>query len=74
MNTTRRSFELATSMVLLAFVLSAPAMAQQYGHLRGTVTDEQGTALPGVSVTLVGMGAPRVMVTDGRGELVEHPA
>ena len=56
--------------LVLALVLSAawPAFAQQQtGDLYGTVTDEQKSPLPGVTVTLTGVGAPQVQVTDGQG-------
>ena len=45
-----------------------PASAQlQSGDLFGTVTDENGEDLPGVTVTLSGIGAPRVQITDAQG-------
>jgi hypothetical protein len=56
--------------LVLALVLSAafPAFAQQQtGDLYGTVTDDQKSALPGVTVTLTGSGAPQVQVTDEQG-------
>jgi len=56
--------------LVLALVLSAafPAFAQQQtGDLYGTVTDDQKSALPGVTVTLTGVGAPQVQVTDEQG-------
>jgi hypothetical protein len=44
------------------------AFAQlQTGNLYGTVVDEQGAALPGVTVTLTGQGAPQVQVSDAKG-------
>jgi hypothetical protein len=55
----------------LALLLAAawPALAQQQtGDLYGTVTDEQKSALPGVTVTLTGIGAPQVQVTDEQGK------
>lgn len=54
---------------LLLLVVSGTAFAQlQTGNLYGTVTDEQGAALPGVTVTLVGGGAPQVQVTNAQGQ------
>ncbi len=51
-----------------AVALIQPATAQtQYGDLYGTATDEQGSPLPGVTVTVEGIGAPRVQVTDEAG-------
>ncbi len=58
---------LALSLLLcgLAFL---PAAAQlQYGDLYGNVVDETGQALPGVTVTITGVGAPRVQTTDEKG-------
>src|SRR5688500_6414396 len=56
-------------VALTLFVLLAiPAAAQyQTGNVYGTVTDNSGTALPGVTVTLSGFGAPRTFVTDAQG-------
>lgn len=49
-------------------LLAMPAAAQtQYGDLYGTATDEQGAPLPGVTITVEGVGAPRVQVTDESG-------
>src|SRR5829696_6046049 len=53
------------AMLLLAVV---PSFGQaQSGNLYGTITDDQGAALPGVTVTLSGQGAPMVQVTDAQG-------
>jgi Carboxypeptidase regulatory-like domain len=42
--------------------------AQEYGAIRGKVTDNEGNALPGVSVTLTGgKTAPRSLVTSAEG-------
>lgn len=59
-----------TLVLLLAFTLlsALPAFAQyQTGNIYGTVTDSSGSALPGVTVTLTGVGAPRVFLTDAQG-------
>jgi hypothetical protein len=54
-------------LALLAF--SGALFAQQLtGNIFGYVADEQGGRLPGVSVTLIGAGAPQTFVTDARGE------
>ena len=43
----------AAGVVLCALLLSTPALAQTaLGTLRGVVVDEQGAALPGVTVTV----------------------
>ena len=55
--------------VCLALLLAGGALAQQeVGALYGTVTDPDGVPLPGVSVTLDGMGVLKVQVTNERGE------
>ena len=43
-------------------------MGLQTGNLYGTVVDNQGQALPGVTVTLTGQGAPQVQVTNAQGQ------
>lgn len=54
---------------LLLLVVGGTAFAQQQtGNLYGTVADEQGAALPGVTVTLNGNGAPQVQVTNAEGQ------
>jgi len=47
----------------LAFGQAAPT-----GNVYGTVTDESGAGLPGVTVTISGLGAPRTQFTDGQGQ------
>lgn len=60
----------AIAIVALAFLaVSGALFAQQLtGTIYGTVTDEQGGRLPGVTVTLSGGGAPQSFTTDARGE------
>jgi hypothetical protein len=54
---------------LLLLAVGGTAFAQlQTGNLYGTVTDEQGAPLPGVTVTLSGGGAPQVQVTNAQGQ------
>lgn len=54
---------------LLLLVAGGAAFAQlQTGNLYGTVVDEQGSPLPGVTVTVTGNGAPLVQVTDAQGK------
>jgi hypothetical protein len=60
----------AVLLVVLAFAGAGVAAAQTgAGGFRGTVTDEQGGALPGVTVTAASPEAlaPAVAVTDGQG-------
>src|SRR6185436_7827073 len=55
-------------ILALALLLPLPLFAQNTtGNLFGTVTDDQGNALPGVTVTLSGTGAPQIQVTDAQG-------
>ena len=55
----------AVLAALLAALLAAPALLAQSdtGRIYGTVHDQQGEPLPGSTVTLRGLGAPRVFVT-----------
>jgi Carboxypeptidase regulatory-like domain len=61
----RRCFAIAASALLL-FATSALAQLQT-GNLFGEITDNQGAALPGVTVTLMGGPAPQVQITDAEG-------
>ena len=64
----RASITLALT-ALLILLSGAPALAQsQTGNLYGAVTDEQGSALPGVVVTLIGASAPQEQVTNAQGQ------
>ncbi len=52
----------------LLLLLALPALAQvQSGNLFGTVKGTDGETLPGVTVTLTGIGAPQTQVTDAQG-------
>ena len=56
------------SVILFLFVAGlAFGQASPTGNLYGTVTDESGAALPGVMVTVAGIGAPRTQFTDANG-------
>lgn len=65
-NVVRRS---VFAVALLLLVAALPAAAQlQTGDLFGKVADDQGAALPGVTVTLTGSaGAPQAQVSDEGG-------
>ena len=64
----RRVLSLAFVVGLLLAGLSTPLVAQmQTGDIFGRVSDDQGQALPGVTVSLSGVGAPRTQVTDESG-------
>ena len=57
------------SVILCLFVAGlAFGQASPTGNLYGTVTDESGAALPGVTVTVTGLGAPREQFTDAQGQ------
>src|SRR5688572_9680445 len=57
-----------TMLLALALLLPTVALAQfQTGNVFGIVMDNQGQALPGVTVTLSGGGAPQLFVSDGEG-------
>jgi hypothetical protein len=59
----------AVLVALFVLALGAAAFAQtQLGTVEGTVKDEQGGALPGVTVTLIGRTGSRTATTDAKGE------
>jgi hypothetical protein len=61
-------FWTATIAVLLVSLLSVSAFAQaQSGNIYGKVQAKDGSALPGVTVTLTGVGAPQTYITDATG-------
>lgn len=56
------------AVAALLLLVGVPGFAQlQSGNLYGTIVDDQGAPLPGVTVTLTGPGAPAVQVTDAQG-------
>ena len=64
----RRTAGLLAAMAA-ALCLAPLAFGQQLtGNIYATAVDEQGGRLPGVTVTLTGVGAPRTQTTDARGE------
>ena len=59
----------ALSLAVLLLALAMPALAQtQSGNLYGTVVSTDRTPLPGVTVTLLGSGAPLIQVSDAQGK------
>ena len=59
------------SIVGVLLLVSASGFAQVNGSIRGQVTDQEGLALPGVTMKLTGdpiQGAERLTTTDARGE------
>ncbi|HEY7113566.1 MAG TPA: TonB-dependent receptor, partial [Thermoanaerobaculia bacterium] len=67
-----RFSRLVVGLVVLALaIMASPAIAQfggNTGGIDGKVVDEQGGVLPGVSVTVTGVGAPQTVYSDARGE------
>jgi Carboxypeptidase regulatory-like domain/TonB-dependent Receptor Plug Domain len=58
-----------SSMLVLLMAFAMPAFAQiQGGSISGTVRDEQGGVLPGVTVSLQGVDATQTAVTEATGE------
>lgn len=55
-------------MLVAAGFASALFAQTQTGNVYGRVTDEQGGVLPGVSVTLSGIGAPQTTTTGAKGD------
>jgi hypothetical protein len=56
------------AVLLLAALIGAPALAQSLtGSITGTIKDEQGAVLPGVTVTLTGKQGTQTQVTDASG-------
>ncbi len=67
----KRFLGLAAAVTAVLFALAAPAGAQygsNTGGIDGKVVDEQGAVLPGVSVTVTGVGAPQTVYSDARGD------
>jgi hypothetical protein len=59
---------LAVMAALCISLLAVSAFAQfQTGNIYGKVQGKDGTVLPGVTVTLTGVGAPQIAVSDGQG-------
>jgi hypothetical protein len=60
---------LFAGFVALFLCMAGPAIAQlQTGDLYGTVIAEDGSPLPGVTVSVEGVGSPKVQVTDETGQ------
>jgi len=64
------SWRLAVAVFAVLLVGFAPALYGQVltGNLYGTCVDNNGEPLPGVTVTVTGVGAPRVQVTNAEGQ------
>jgi hypothetical protein len=69
MNSSQRSTFVSIFVVLLGLACASLAVAQTGGTLQGSVTDDQGLALPGATVTLTNLetGWTRALTTDADG-------
>jgi hypothetical protein len=68
MNRCPSSWYRAAIAALIVSLMAVSAFAQtQTGNMFGTVVGNDGAALPGVTVTLTGVGAPQTTVTDSQG-------
>jgi hypothetical protein len=63
-----RTLRIAVLVLLLLGARVTSLEAQQYGSLRGTIMDQQGQRLPGATLTLSGIGAERLTVSNEQGE------
>lgn len=63
-----RRWTFAVAGLFLLAVGGAAFAQRQTGNLYGTVQDNQGTALPGVTATLTGVAAPQIQVTNAEGQ------
>ena len=63
-----RSFAVVLVVLGLSAALSAQELKGRGGSIYGRVTDESGGPLPGVTVTLTGIGAPRTATSGNNGE------
>jgi hypothetical protein len=68
MSTSGRRVCRSIGAALVVLVAAAPVYPQTTGAVLGSVADETGTRLPGVTVTLEGVGAPRTRITDAQGD------
>ncbi|HEV7923166.1 MAG TPA: TonB-dependent receptor [Thermoanaerobaculia bacterium] len=63
-----RPFAAVVTAILLAALFAVSAFGQaQFGNIYGKVQAKDGTMLPGVTVTLSGVGAPQVFISDSEG-------
>ena len=67
-NEIRSAVRLSSIVWFLMLLVAGSALAQtSTGNIYGTVTGNDGTPLPGVTVTLSGVGAPLDTITDAQG-------
>jgi protocatechuate 3,4-dioxygenase beta subunit len=55
-------------LCVLVLLVPIDVVAQQTGELTGRITDVDGAALPGATVTLTGEGGRTVQVSNGTGQ------
>ncbi len=58
---------LAVAAILLIGATGVALAQEETGNLYGKVTDNTGEALPGVTITVTGIGAPKIVQTDVQG-------
>ena len=65
-----RGWRCALMLGTILSLVAAPGLLAQAptGNLYGTVSDNDGELLPGVTVTLTGLGPERTQITDARGQ------
>ncbi|MFN2421689.1 MAG: carboxypeptidase-like regulatory domain-containing protein [Gemmatimonadota bacterium] len=59
---------LIVTFLLLAIIPGSASAQLQTGNLDGTVLDPEGQPIPGATLTVTGLGDPRVGVTDEEGQ------
>ncbi len=65
----RRSLNKPLAVIVLLLLFANVAYSQlQSGNIFGKVVANDGSALPGVTVTLTGVGAPQTFITDAQGD------
>lgn len=65
---TKSSTRIWIAAALLILAAGTVHAQLQTGNLYGTVSDNQGEPLPGVTVTVTGIGAPKVQITNAEGQ------
>lgn len=67
--TSQRYVQLIMTFTAGLWLFAVAALAQtNSGNIFGTVKDKSGSVLPGVTVTVTGVGAPQTFVTDKQGQ------
>ncbi len=65
----QRSVRFIITFIAGLWLLALSALGQENsGNVFGKVVDKSGAALPGVTVTLSGIGAPQTFITDSQGQ------